>query len=66
MMADYVRPIYRISEGLDNYRKSGRKHVYTFDGDDQLANINEGVTEIIEENIELKMRVKALKEDKNR
>jgi hypothetical protein len=65
-MADYVRPIYRISDGLDNYRKSGRKHVYTFDGDDQLANINEGVTEIIEENIELKMRVKALKEDKNR
>ncbi len=66
IMTDYVRPIYRISEGLDNYRKSGRKHVYTFDGDDQLANINEGVSEIIEENIELKMRVKALKEDKNR
>ena len=65
-MADYVRPIYRISEGLDNYRKAGRRHVYTFDGDDQLANINEGVSEIIEENIELKMRVKALKEDKNR
>ena len=66
IMADYVRPIYRISEGLDNYRKNGRKHVYTFDGDDQLANINEGVSEIIEENIELKMRVKALKEDRNR
>lgn len=66
IMADYVRPIYRISDGLDNYRKNGRKHVYTFDGDDQLANINEGVSEIIEENIELKMRVKALKEDKNR
>ena len=66
IMVNYVRPIYRISDGIDNYRKSGRRHGYVFDGDDQLANINEGVTELIEENIELKKRVKALKEDKNR
>lgn len=65
-MANYVHPIYRISDGIDNYRKNGRKHGYTFDGDDQLANINEGVTELIEENIELKKRVKALKEDRTR
>lgn len=65
-MSGYVRPIYRISDGIDNYRKSGRKHGYTFDGDDQLANINEGVSEIIEENIELKKRVKALKEERVR
>lgn len=66
IMANYVRPIYRISDGVDNYRKSGRRHGYVFDGDDQLANINDGVTELIEENIELKKRVKALKEDRNR
>lgn len=65
-MANYVHPIYRISDGIDNYRKNGRKHGYTFDGDDQLANINDGVTELIEENIELKKRVKALKEDRTR
>lgn len=65
-MAYYVRPICRISDGIDNYRRSGRKHGYVFDGDDQIANINEGVTELIEENIELKKRVKALKEDRNR
>ena len=58
IMSNYVRPIYRISDGIDNYRKSGRRHGYTFDGDDQLANINSGVTELIEENIELKKRVK--------
>jgi cell division septum initiation protein DivIVA len=34
------------------------------EGDDHLADINAGVTEIIEENIELKQRVKNLKEDK--
>ena len=65
-ISGYVRPIYRISDGIDNYRKTGRKHGYTFDGDDQLANINEGVSEIIEENIELKKRVKALKEERVR
>jgi hypothetical protein len=63
-IANYVHPIYRISDGIDAYRMTGRRHVYTFDGDDQLANINEGVTDIIEENLELKKRVKALKEDR--
>jgi hypothetical protein len=63
-IANYVHPIYRISDGIDAYRKTGRRHVYTFDRDDQLANINEGVTDIIEENLELKKRVKALKEDR--
>ena len=66
IMSNYVRPRYRISDGIDNYMKSGRRHGYVFDGDDQLANINNGVTELIEENIELKNRVKALKEDRNR
>lgn len=64
IMSYYVRPIYRISDGLDNYRKTGRRFTYRFDGDDQLANINDGVTELVEENLELKKRVKALKEDK--
>ena len=58
MMANYVNPIYKMSAGIDNYRSSGRKYVYTFDGDDQLANINTGVTELIDENIELKKRLK--------
>jgi hypothetical protein len=65
-MVNYVRPIYRISDGIENYQKTGRKYGYTFDGDDQLANINSGVTDLIEENIELKMRVRALKEDRTK
>lgn len=58
MMANYVNPIYKMSAGIDNYRSGGRKYVYTFDGDDQLANINTGITELIDENIELKKRLK--------
>lgn len=64
-MANYVRPIYKISEGIDNYKHSSRRHTYTMDGDDQLANINNGVTELVEENLELKHRLKALREERN-
>lgn len=64
-MSNYVRPIYKISEGVDAYRQSSRRHTYTMDGDDQLANINTGVTELIEENLQLKHRLKALREERN-
>lgn len=64
-MANYVRPIYKIADGISAYRTFGRRYNYTFDGDDQLAQINEGVTELVEDNIELKARVKALREERN-
>ena len=63
VMVYYVNPIYKMSSGLDNYRASGKKYGYVFDGDDQLANINTGISEIIEENVELKVRVKSLKNE---
>lgn len=65
-MAYYVKPIYRISDGIDSYRLTGRRHVYEFDGDDQLADINTGVTELIEENVEYKKRLKALRDERER
>ena len=64
IMVYYVNHIYKMSSAVDNYRAIGKKYGYTFDGDDQLANINTGLTEIIEENIELKSRVRGLREDK--
>lgn len=66
IMIYYVRPIYRMSDGIDGYRLSGRRHVYEFDGDDQLANVNTGVTELIDENVELKRRVKNLRDESER
>ena len=62
-LVNYVRPIYRMTEGINAYRSSGRRYNFVFDGDDQLAEINSGVTEIIEENVELKPRIKALREN---
>ena len=65
-MVYYVRPIYRMSDGIDAYRVSGRRYVYEFDGDDQLANINTGLTEVIDENVELKRRVKNLRDEREK
>ena len=65
-MVYYVKPIYRMSDGIDGYRLSGRRYVYEFDGDDQLANINSGLTELIDENVELKRRVKNLRDERER
>ena len=65
IMANYVNPIYRMSAGVDNYRALGKKYGCAFDGDDQLANINAGLTEIIEENIELKARVRYLRGERD-
>ncbi len=64
IMVYYVKPIYRMSDGIDGYRHSGRRHVYEFDGDDQLANINSGITELIDENVEFKKRIKALRDER--
>lgn len=66
IMVYYVNPIYKIADGVRNYRLSGRRHNYEFDGDDQLAEINAGVGELTEENIELKKRVKILREDREK
>ena len=66
IMVGYVNPIYKISAGVDNYRQLGRRHGYVFDGDDQLANINNGVAELIEENLELKKRIRSLREEKGK
>ncbi len=64
IMVYYVKPIYKMSDGIDNYRHSGRRHVYEFDGDDQLANVNSGIIEIIDENIEYKKRMKNLRDER--
>ena len=64
IMVNYVNPICRMSSGVDNYRIIGKRYGVSFEGDDQLANINAGLTEIIEENIELKARVRGLRDEK--
>ena len=40
----------------------GRRYTYSFEGDDQLSELNDGITELAEENRQLRRRVKLLKE----
>lgn len=62
--SDYVTPIYRMLSSLSSYRSSNKPYTYEFDGDDQLAELNEGVREITEENRMLHKRISMLKERK--
>ena len=63
-MSNYVNPICRMSDGIDQYRQTGHRYSGSFEGDDQLANITAGITELMEENVELKKRIKALKDER--
>ena len=61
ILSFYVNPIYKMLDGLNNYRSSNKKYTYTFDGDDQLAELNEGITELAGENQQLRKRVSDLR-----
>lgn len=64
--AFYVNPLNRMLQGLDDYRSVGRKYNYTFDGDDQLSDLNDGIAELTEENRQLRRRIKQMRETGNR
>lgn len=61
MLAFYVNPLYRMLDAMDGYRSYGKKYTYTFDGDDQLVKLNEGLSEVANENLQLRKRLKDLK-----
>lgn len=61
VMSYYVTPIYKMLDNLNNYRTLGRKYNYEFEGDDQLSELNSGISELIGENIQLKKRISVLR-----
>lgn len=62
ILAYYVRPIYRMREGLADYLSYRRRYNYTFDSNDQLGDVNASITELTEENRNLRKRIADLKE----
>ena len=58
----YVTPLNKMLKELDGYRSIGRKYSYEFDGDDELKELNDGITELAEENRQLRKRLKLLRE----
>lgn len=61
----YVNPIYKMLSGLDAYRSANKKYNYDFDGDDQLRELNEGITELANENQQLRKRIASLRSKLN-
>ena len=61
ILAYYVRPLYRMLDELSAYRATDKKYTYRFDGDDQLSELNSGISELAGENQQLRSRIKALK-----
>lgn len=57
ILSYYVNPIYKMVEGLNNYRSYNKRYNYTFDGDDQLTELNEGISELASENFQLRKRL---------
>ena len=61
LLAYYVNPIYRMLSGLSDYRSHNKPYTYGFEGDDQLSELNDGITELAGENRQLRARVTELR-----
>ncbi len=62
LLSYYVNPVYKMLKGFDNYRTVGSTYSVSFDGDDELQELNGNITEVVEENRQLKRRLKGLRE----
>lgn len=61
VLSYYVKPLNRMLDGLEGYRSYNKKYTCTFDGDDELIRLNEGITELAGENQQLRKRLKDMK-----
>lgn len=61
ILAYYISPLYRMVDSLKNYLQFRHRYTYTFDGNDQLSDLNSQITELTEENRQLRRRNSELK-----
>ena len=59
ILAYYVRPINKMLASLGDYRSFGKKYTYNFEGDDQLSELNAGISDLAGENQQLRKRLTA-------
>jgi len=64
IMAYYVRPIYGMHSALKDYLQFRHRYTFEFDSSDQLGDLNETVTNLTEENRNLRRRISELKDKK--
>lgn len=58
----YITPLNRMLRSLDDYRLMNKKYACTFEGDDELSRLNDGISEVVGENVQLRKRVSYLRE----
>lgn len=66
LMVFYAKPIYKMLKALNAYRSADLKYTYRFDGDDQLRELNDGITELANENQQLRRRILAFRNKDNK
>ena len=59
----YIKPILSIHKGLGSYRSFNKQYTVSFEGDDELISINEGVKELCDENQILIKRISTLRKN---
>lgn len=65
LLANYVKPLYRMLASLKDYIAYRRRYTFDFDGNDQLHELNDSITELTEENRALRKKISDLKEGKS-
>lgn len=61
VLSFYVNPLRKMLAGLSAYRSTDKKYTVRFEGDDELVELNEGISEIAGENQQLRRRIKEIK-----
>ena len=61
----YVRPLDKRVRNLNSYKSFNKKYTYSFDGDDQLSELNDSISELINENQMQRRRISAMKNTGN-
>lgn len=56
LLSYYANPICKMLDSLNAYKSVGKKYTCDFEGDDQLAELNDGIREITAENIQIRKR----------
>ena len=57
----YVKPLYKMLDALKAFLSHGKKYNFTFEGDDQLSELNNSIYDLTVENRQLKQRINILK-----
>jgi len=57
LISYYVRPLEKIKAGLSAYRSFDKHYSVSFEGEDELSEINSSISELVNENLQLRKRV---------